>query len=118
MTPRVPVAPRPPDPPRPPVRDRAEVEARVAELAPVLRALGVERVRLFGSFARGEQTAESDVDLLVDLRRGTDLFDLVDAAELLEQDCGRSVDLVPFGALSPYFSTTILAEARDVAVAG
>ena len=97
-----------------PVRDRAEVEARVAELAPTLRALGVERVRLFGSFVRGEQTADSDVDLLVDVREGTTLLGVVAAWGELEAALGRGVDLPQVGGLSPYVGPHILGEADDL----
>ncbi len=100
-----------------PVRDRAEVEARIAALAPTLRALGVERVRLFGSFVRGEQTAESDVDLLVDVRKGTTLFGLVRILDVLEPSLSRDVDLLTPGGLSPYIGPSILKEANDVALA-
>lgn len=49
---------------------------------------GVDHLRAFGSLARGEATAESDVDLLVDLKPGHTLLDLAafrrDAAEILD----------------------------------
>ena len=35
-------------------------------IAPVARELGVERIYLFGSYARGEATPDSDVDILID----------------------------------------------------
>ena len=97
-----------------PVRDRAEIEARIAALAPTLRALGVERVRLFGSFVRGEQTAGSDVDLLVDVREGATLLGLTAAWGELQNALGRGVDLPQAGALSPYIGPHILREAEDV----
>ena len=95
-----------------PVRDRAEVEARVAALAPTLRALGVERVRLFGSFVRGEQTADSDVDLLVNFRYGDDAFRrYFDAIDALERSLGRPVDFVTEPSLRPHIGRHILREA-------
>ena len=96
------------------MRDRAEVEARVAELAPALRALGVERVRLFGSFVRGEQTADSDVDLLVDVREGTTLLGVVAAWGALKNALGRCVDLPQAGGLSPHIGPHILGEADEL----
>ena len=104
---------------QPPVRTRAEVEARVAELAPTLRALGVERVRLFGSFVRGEQTEESDVDLLINFRYGPGAFHrFFDAIETVEDGLGRSVDILTEPSLSPYIGPHILREAEDVPFAG
>ena len=101
-------------PPVTPVRSRGEVERRVAELAPTLRALGVERVELFGSFARGEQTDSSDVDLLADFARGTTLIDLIAAEDALSEVLGRKTDLVSRGGLSPYIGPHILRDARPV----
>ena len=101
-----------------PVRDRADVEARVAALAPRLRALGVERVRLFGSFVRGEQTDGSDVDLLVDLPDDRlTLSGVVGTADLLERVLGRPVDFLTPGGLSPYIGPHIVREAEDVPLA-
>ena len=47
---------------------------------------GVRRIRLFGSAARGELTAQSDFDFLVEFEPGRSLFDLID----LRQDLERS----------------------------
>ena len=104
-------------PPVAPVRTRAEVEERIAALAPTLRALGVERVRLFGSFARGEQTAESDVDLLVDFPADLTLIGLLKLEHAAEDVLGRKVDVVSSRHLRPRFRQAALQDAHDVAVA-
>ena len=103
-------------PAAPPVRTRGEVEARLAALTPRLRALGVERVRLFGSFVRDEQREDSDVDLLADLRPGITLIGLGRILNLVEPELGRAVDLVPAAGLNPHFGPHILSEAEDVAL--
>jgi uncharacterized protein len=66
----------------------------------------VKRVYVFGSFARGELTPDSDIDILVELkprdqrpRLGFKWFGLWDE---LEEILGRKVDLVSESALSPY----------------
>jgi uncharacterized protein len=53
----------------------------------------VKEIALFGSFVRGEQGSASDVDLLVELAEGADLFDLVALGQFLEERLGRKVDL-------------------------
>ncbi len=59
-------------------------------LAPVFLDKGVRRAVLFGSFAKGENTEESDVDLLVDCDlQGFSFFAFVDE---LEDALGRDVD--------------------------
>jgi predicted nucleotidyltransferase len=77
--------------------------------------MGVSRLALFGSHARGDATAESDVDLLVEFAPGRKSFDgLVSLADLLEGVLGRRVDAVTVESLSPYIGLKILAEAVDV----
>ncbi|NUM36281.1 MAG: nucleotidyltransferase family protein [Candidatus Brocadiae bacterium] len=69
----------------------------------------VNKIGLFGSFARGEQNQHSDIDLLVDYDPiiGWDVFEL---REFLEEKLGRKVDLVPTRAIKPQLKDTILRE--------
>lgn len=55
--------------------------------------------RLFGSIARGTDTADSDIDLLVAAEPGTTMFDLIAFESDLEALCGVSVDVVTDGAV-------------------
>lgn len=72
---------------------------------------GAERVRVFGSVARGEAGADSDVDLLVDLVPGRDLLDLVAIKQDVEDLLGREVDVVTEAAVSPYMREAVLRDA-------
>lgn len=54
---------------------------------------GIKSVSLFGSTARGEQDADSDIDLFVDTQTPNP-FKLMDAKEFLEQKTGTPVDIV------------------------
>lgn len=76
------------------------------KILPVLLPYGVRRVAVFGSFVRGEDTPESDIDILVELKPpdqrpaiGLKWFGL---EEELSRILGREVDLVSESALSPY----------------
>jgi predicted nucleotidyltransferase len=84
-------------------------EHRVEALE-IARRYKAHNVRVFGSLARGEDTTESDVDLLVDLEPGATLFDLsgfrLDLIDLL----GFEVDVVPSGSPGPMMDR-ILSEA-------
>lgn len=55
--------------------------------------LGIEKLGLFGSFARGEQTEESDIDILITLKTPS-LFLYGKIAGELEQVFGRKIDLI------------------------
>jgi predicted nucleotidyltransferase len=82
-----------------------------------LRRLGVERIGLFGSFQRDESDAESDVDLLVEFAPGEKSFDHFMALSfLLEDELGRSVELVTREALSPHIGPHILQSVEYVEI--
>lgn len=83
-----------------------------------IRALGAKRVGLFGSFVRGEQHVDSDVDLLVEFEEGQKTFDhFIQLSFLLEDLLGRRVELVTPDALSPYIGPYILKEVEYVSLA-
>jgi uncharacterized protein len=97
------------------LESRQEIIERVSRLGPALRAHGVSRLALFGSFTRDAQRADSDVDLLVDFQPGHKTFDNFTAVyDLLENSLQRRVELVTRESLSPYIGPRILREAEDV----
>jgi predicted nucleotidyltransferase len=77
------------------------------QILPVLLPWGVKRIALFGSVVRGEDTPQSDVDILVGLkppgeRPPLGLFRWMALEEELSQKLGRKVDLVTEDGVSPY----------------
>lgn len=79
--------------------DREQVLDRLAQALPALQErYGVVRLALYGSFARGTHSKESDVDLLVQLASPLGL-QFVSLVEYLEQLLGRKVDLVTWDTL-------------------
>ena len=72
---------------------------------------GVAVVGVFGSYVRGEQNAESDLDLLAEILRPISLLDLVGAELYLSEGLGVKVDLVPKRSLRKELRDTILQEA-------
>ncbi|MBN1866532.1 nucleotidyltransferase family protein [Candidatus Sumerlaeota bacterium] len=76
-----------------------------------LSELGIARIGLFGSFVRGEQRPDSDVDLLVEFEPGRKTFDsFMAVCFFLEDLLGRRVELVTPESLSPYLAPYILKE--------
>lgn len=73
---------------------------------------GASNLRVFGSVAKGVDREGSDIDLLVDVRQGTSLFDLVGLQQDLEDALGLKVDLLTEPELHPMIRDRILAEAR------
>ena len=84
------------------------ISAHADELREVF---GVASLSVFGSMARGEQTPESDVDILVEFERPIGLLRFVELRLRLEALLGRPVDLVEPDALHPQLRDRILAEA-------
>ena len=64
-------------------------------------------IGLFGSYARNEETEESDIDILYDFKKQCTLFDLIDLEEQLKLKLNRDVDLVSLQFLKPYFKKYI-----------
>ena len=73
---------------------------------------GLTNVRVFGSVARGDEQAESDVDLLVDVAPGVGLFTLGRCQAELQALLGAPVDLVPAADLKAGVADEVLAEAQ------
>ena len=76
--------------------------------APVLRKYGIGRAAVFGSAARGEMRANSDVDILVDLRADASLLDVIELKQQLEDALGRDVDVVEYDTIKPVLRESIL----------
>jgi len=75
---------------------------------------GVNKVGLFGSYARKQQRRRSDIDILVSFSRDIDLFDFIDLREYLEDRLQQKVDLVMESALKPAIGKRILSEVEYV----
>jgi uncharacterized protein len=107
----MPVQPRRPD-----FKTRETIGAQLRELRPLLEAQGVIHAALFGSVARGDDVALSDVDIILEDRpeRRIDLFGLMEIRDLLEGHIGRHVDLGIRASLRPGKHDQILAELSEV----
>ncbi len=75
---------------------------------------GATRVRVFGSFARGDIHGNSDLDLLVELKPGRSLLDVIAIKQDLQDLLGRRVDVVTERSISPYMRDAVCAEAVGI----
>ncbi len=81
------------------------------KIAPILKPYA-RRVSVFGSFARGEETPQSDIDLLMALkpagqRPPLGLFEVIRLEKELEKRLGRSVDLITEEGLNPHIKASV-----------
>lgn len=80
-------------------------------LCTIRERYGVARIGVFGSVARNEATAASDIDILVEFREGEETFDhFMDLKFYLEDLLGRKADLVIIDTLKPRIRETVLGE--------
>ena len=85
----------------------------LAEHRERLRSLGVRRIVVFGSFARGEAREERDIDILIEIAEGGRTYDTyMDLKFFLEDLFGRGVDLVDRDAVKPALAPHILRSVR------
>lgn len=92
-------------------------ELRKQRKASILRLAeqhGARNVRVFGSVVRGENRLDSDIDFLVDLDPGRDLFDLGGLLADLKDLLQTKVDLVEAQCLHPYIRDRVLSEAVNL----
>lgn len=80
----------------------------------ILAPEGAVRISLFGSRARGDSSAASDLDLLVRFEKTPSLFRLAELEERLADELGVPVDVITERSLGPYYRDSILREARVI----
>ena len=93
---------------------QALLRSRREDILRVALKWGVRDVRVFGSVARGQARAGSDLDLLVDLEAGRSLLDLVGFELDLEEMLGIEVDAVTLPSLHRLIRDSVVAEAVPV----
>jgi hypothetical protein len=94
----------------PEVKMVAPVHELREQIEPTLRRFGVVRASIFGSTARGEATATSDLDLLVEFESGRTLLDLSGLRLELEELLGVGADVVTYRSIHPRLRDRILRE--------
>jgi hypothetical protein len=80
----------------------------------LIRSHGGRNPRVFGSVAKGTDTEESDIDLLVDFDRAISLFDLARLERKIQEVLGARVDLVQASNLRENVKTHVLGEAVPI----
>ena len=88
-----------------------EIQKIKPKIVKVLKKHNVARAGIFGSYARGEQTKKSDIDIVIDIKtKGFSLLDLIGLEMELERILKRKVDLLTYAGINPYIRKHILDE--------
>lgn len=78
------------------------------KILPVLKQAQVKKAALFGSYVNGDNTKESDIDILVELPDNATLFELGGLKINLEEELNKKVDIITYKSISPIIKDSIL----------
>jgi len=99
------------------VQTKQDIFEALQKNATHLKSLGVRRIGLFGSFLKGLQHQDSDVDFLVEFEPSQKTFDnFMGLSLFLEEILQRKIELVTPESLSPYLGPYILKEVENAAL--
>jgi len=90
---------------------RSKIKANKQKILDILEKYGASNLRIFGSYARGEENPDSDLDLLIDMEDGTTLFDRIALMQELEDLLGVKVDLAKPDNLHDLIRDQVMEEA-------
>ena len=98
------------------VQSKKDILSVIHQHPDKIKSFGVKKLGLFGSFVRNEQSAESDIDLLVEFEEGQKTFDnFIQLSFWLEELLRWPVELVTVESVSPYLRPYITQEVEYVA---
>ena len=85
-----------------------EIEKIKTKIIPVLKEYKVTKAGIFGSYARGEQKKDSDVDILIKIQDNAGLLEIIKLKDLLQKAIKRKVDLVEYETIRKELREQIL----------
>ncbi len=100
------------------VQNKQQAFERIQSHQSALKQFGAAKLGLFGSFVRGEQTAESDVDIIVEFEPGKKkLHSFLDIADYLEQLMGRKTDVLTWEGMTDFVRKHVANEIEYIPLA-
>ncbi|MEK6898712.1 MAG: nucleotidyltransferase family protein [Nanoarchaeota archaeon] len=89
---------------------RNELKEITEKLIPLLKKHNVTKAGIFGSYARGDQTKKSDVDILIELDNKVSLLGFIRLKNILEDEINKKIDLVEYSLIRKELRNRILNE--------
>lgn len=97
------------------IHSKQEIIYALEQSQAPLKALGIKRIGLFGSFLHDTQHPDSDIDILVEFEPGRKSFDaFMETCSFLDGLLQRRIELVTMDSLSPYIAPHILKDVQYV----
>ena len=85
-----------------------KLEEIKAIVIPILKKHNITKAGIFGSYANGSATTQSDIDLLIELGTKISLLDFVGIKFELEDALGQHIDLVEYESIKPLLKDDIM----------
>ena len=91
-----------------------KLEEIKVKIIPVLRRYDIRKAAIFGSFVKGEQRKDSDIDILIEFKGEKSLLDLAGLKIELQEILKRKVDILTYNSLHPLLKDKILQEQKVI----
>jgi len=89
---------------------KEEIESIKKKVIPILEKHNIKKAGIFGSYVRGEQKKNSDVDILIKVEKEIDIIDFIKLKNSLEKAVKRGVDLVEYDCIRSEIKQNVLEE--------
>ena len=97
--------------------DIDQIRQFAPQLFRIAQKFGISKIYIFGSIARGNSSANSDIDFLVEMQEGVSLFGIAGFSYEAEKLLGIPVDVVPLSTLSHVSDRDFVINIQNEAIA-
>lgn len=84
------------------------------KISPIFKKYGVKRARVFGSASRGENTTQSDIDILISLGKPMGMLTYVRMVREIKEKLGRKVDIVTEKSVNKFIKPYIMKDLQNI----
>ena len=92
------------------IKPKSSLAKIIKVVKPILQKNEVIKAGIFGSYARGEQKKSSDLDLLIQFKKGKGMFDLIRLERDLKVTLNKKIDLITYASINHLLKKSILDE--------
>ena len=89
-------------------KNNNELKKLKPKIVKILKSHGIKKAGIFGSYAKGTQKKNSDIDILAKIPRKIDLYDFIGIKQELEEELSKKVDLITYNGIRPELKERIL----------
>jgi len=83
-------------------------------IEPFIAEFGIKQIRIFGSYARGDENAKSDIDIIVDISNPIGIYQFIGLKQDIAKTLNKKIDLFKPNNIEPIIKDKIMAEAVTI----